>query len=272
MTAFRLLPALVFVIVLAAALPASAQAVFSGVLLDPNGAPVEGVTVYVTNVATKSQLDFPTNAQGRFEFSGLPAGEYRVTGVGNFTVTLEAGERVDREIRMPFGPFGEAWQILPASVLAIGISRETRPNFRCSEQMLVLNNGVYQPFCNLSFLVDEFEQGDARRGQAVVAGPRVVRAPDQRYPAALAESRLEGTVTMEMRIGVDGALIGLRVVSSDHPDLGPAALASARSATWEPAIIRGTAVEVPLTLTVQFHMQPSGPARPAVVQSIADGR
>src|SRR5687767_8641557 len=100
-------------VLLACATPAFAQGVISGAVFDPDGAPQQGQHVYLTNVATKSQLDFATLENGRFEFSGLPAAEYRLTsdgpGVGTLTIVLADGEQWHRDFKQTFGPFTTTW-------------------------------------------------------------------------------------------------------------------------------------------------------------------
>jgi TonB family protein len=259
------------------ATPASAQAVFSGVVLGPDDLPVEGVTIYVTNITTGEQLDFTTLPNGRFEFSGLREGDYRLTAerysFGNPVITLRAGEMVERELKVPFGPFTAEWLVLPAATLSTRINSERRPGFRCSDRMIINVSGVWQPFCNLSFLVDEFEADTQQAGSgAAFAGPRLIGAPDQAYPAALLEARAEGVVTLEIRIGSDGSQNGGRVLSSDNPALNDAALASVAAARWAPARMRGTPVEVPVTVTITFRMQTLQQPPGGVVQSIAQAQ
>jgi TonB family protein len=261
------------------AAPASAQGVFSGVVLGPDDQPVEGVTIYLTSVATSSQLEFTTLANGRFEFSGLMPGDYRVTSttarIGSFVVTLSADEPLIRELRIPFGPFAEEWLVLPAEVLGARGNGGGRPGFRCSDRLIINVNGVFQPFCNLAFMVDEFEAGEQRRldvqaavgGEAFVA-PRLRRSPNQAYPAALEEARIEGTVTIESRLVSDGTQSALRILSSDNPALNDAALASVRSAAWEPARMRGTPVDVPVTIRITFRLQTLQAPPTPVVQSV----
>ena len=67
--------------VVALAVPAAAQGVISGAVVDRDGGPVVGAHIYLTNVGMQSQLEFQTLVNGRFEFSGLRPGEYRLTSM-----------------------------------------------------------------------------------------------------------------------------------------------------------------------------------------------
>lgn len=49
-----------------------------GVVLDPNGAAIPGVSVLLTDNKTKKKFTAATSDEGAFEFAALPAGVYRV--------------------------------------------------------------------------------------------------------------------------------------------------------------------------------------------------
>ncbi|MBI4266643.1 MAG: TonB family protein [Acidobacteria bacterium] len=255
----------------------SASAVFSGFVSDPNGEPVEGSTIYLTSVATKEQLEFVTGPEGRFEFSGLPAGDYRVTsmtpGIMPFVVTLPADERVHRDITLPFGPFSGTWTIVRNPTAPARTGGPPRPdNFRCAERGM--------PLCGVPSIVEEFERDEIERLKHPVLAPRTTRMPSlEEYPQPLQDAGVQGTVVIEVRVGVDGALDDARIVSTDHPELVEPALASMRAARWEPARLRGVAVEAPMTFTIQFRLESPQPmprrrlqrAQATVTQAAARG-
>jgi uncharacterized protein (TIGR03435 family) len=236
---------------------AFAQTVFSGIVLDPNGAPVEGATIYVTSIRTSEQLDFATTAEGRFEFSGLPAGDYRVSsmtpGIGVFTVTLAAGEPVHREITLAFGPFQETWDIIRAAPGAPMPPRTMPAGWRCTNRVTGL------PLCAPSSVIDEFERDETERLKAPVLGPRRIGLPPS-YPPDLLEARIQGAVVLRGRLTPDGVLTAVQLTSSGHSALDAAALAAVNGVRWEPARIRGVAQEVPLTVTLRYRLDAAAPA------------
>jgi len=67
---------------LAVAGPASAQtptASIVGTVLDPQGLPVEGANVTLTNQGTNYAYNTTTSSTGAFQFSSIDSGLYRVT-------------------------------------------------------------------------------------------------------------------------------------------------------------------------------------------------
>jgi len=83
--------ALLLLLVLGCATMASAQvntATLSGTVSDPQGLPVKGAKVTVTNAGTGAQRTSITDDEGRYNLVGLPPGQYKmnVDGGANFTV------------------------------------------------------------------------------------------------------------------------------------------------------------------------------------------
>src|SRR5260370_42429882 len=63
-----------------------------GTVLDQSGNPIEKAAVVVKNEAAKATSSATTNAEGRFEVSGLPAGVYTVeVSAPGFAPSLRAG-------------------------------------------------------------------------------------------------------------------------------------------------------------------------------------
>ncbi|HET6933016.1 MAG TPA: TonB-dependent receptor [Candidatus Acidoferrum sp.] len=84
---------------LAFAGPASAQAptvAVVGTVLDPQGLPVEGATVTLTNVGTNYPYQTSTSSNGAFQFARLDPGVYRVTvTMAGFRASVVDGIKLD---------------------------------------------------------------------------------------------------------------------------------------------------------------------------------
>ena len=96
-TALRSLTTVIMLclLVLGWAATASAQvntATLSGAVSDPQGLPVKGAKVTMTNAATGAQRTSVTDDGGRYNLVGLPPGQYKMTvdGGANFTVYQNA--------------------------------------------------------------------------------------------------------------------------------------------------------------------------------------
>jgi protein TonB len=75
------------------------------------------------------------------------------------------------------------------------------------------------------------------------------------YSPALADAGVEGTVVMEGRIGTDGSMTGLKVLSSPHPDLSTAATDAVSRWQFEPTRLWGSPIETQIKITVDFKSQ-----------------
>ena len=85
---------------------------FSGSVADEQGRGVQGVAVALVNEVRQAKYEVKTNADGRFEFVGLPAGEYFVEakGIGfqslKDTLTI-AGQNLQRNYTLKIGTLQE---------------------------------------------------------------------------------------------------------------------------------------------------------------------
>lgn len=223
--------------------PAETGGVF-GFLLDPLDGGVADVRVFLTRNEPYAQHIGTTNKAGYFEFEKLPVGTYRVTAEVGFvpatTVTVAANERVEHRVRMKLeGRFEVQFGICaecvvttgPASALPESIQKEIE-----RDEEVIRNQPVVGP--------------------RVPGSDRLFTIP---YPETLREKKIEGTAVLEGQIGTDGFPTSMRVVSSDHPELGPAAIGVLQDLQWEPARVRGVAVEYPLSVTIKFSLRPDSP-------------
>jgi TonB family protein len=247
----------------------------SGLVVDPLGSPVPNATLILAS--TRGQVTHEARADdgGRFSFPKLPAGDYRLDArsgaelpqvtltlngsagvvrplgmtltIIGAPVTLRAGEALRREVVLQLGPVYVNASVRMESPDEPQVTRTVQfpDNWRCVGDL---------PLCGPPSLVEEFErdQQEAGRLPAGVQAPRQIGRVAAQYPASLKGSGITGSVRLDGRIGTDGFLTGLRVVSAAHPDLAQAALDGAAQARWEPARIRGTLVEVPAQLTFEF--------------------
>ena len=76
------------------------------------------------------------------------------------------------------------------------------------------------------------------------------------YPSDLVESGVEGTVVLKGRIGTDGLIDDVAVVSAPHPGLGQSAMDAVRQWEFTQTLLNCTAVPVNLTVTVNYSLKP----------------
>ena len=73
---------------------AQSFATLSGSVVDPMNSVISGVTLTLTSARTQAKHEVSSDANGRFEFVGLPAGEYALEA--RFPGVQGAQERRDR--------------------------------------------------------------------------------------------------------------------------------------------------------------------------------
>ena len=86
-----------------------------------------------------------------------------------------------------------------------------------------------------------------------ISNPAKTRDVRPEYPAIAVANRVEGTVTVEAIIGIDGRVTNARIVKS-IPLLDRAALAAVLQWQFRPTLLNGVAVPVIMTVTVNFTL------------------
>ena len=86
--------------------------------------------------------------------------------------------------------------------------------------------------------------------------PTKLRDVRPNYPALLYETKVEGHVVLDARIGTDGAIGARRVVTPAHPDLDAAALEAVRQWRFSQTLLNCVPIEVSMTVHVNFVPTP----------------
>jgi protein TonB len=86
-----------------------------------------------------------------------------------------------------------------------------------------------------------------------VMAPRVISAPDPKYPSLARQARIFGDVVIDAVIDVHGNVVEMQVVSG-HPLLVPAALDALRLWKYQPTILNDEPVPVQLMVTIKFRL------------------
>jgi TonB family protein len=226
---------------LAAAI-ASAQALgrFSGAVMDPMNRTLPNVTLILTNVETKAKHEVRSDSTGRFEFAGLPRGDYELEAkfIGFSTlrgrVTLGV-ENVQQNLSLDIGTLEETVHVKyestpsppdPAKARAGELQRNKRER--------------EAPTC-----------GDTSQG-GNIRPPMKLNHVSPNYPLHLGQKNVGGTVRMQAVIAKDGSIKDVRVVAPAHPDLDAAALAAIRQWRFDSTLLNCMPVEVNMKVTVNF--------------------
>jgi TonB family protein len=222
--------------------PAYAQprgATLTGTVYDPLGAPVEGMLVYIESGPFGSGVsdETHTDTSGQYRFEKLPPGVYTVTmpseAAPSIEVSLDAGQSFRRDIRMHIEEVTGTFSVCVDCGPAV-------PRYAPPES-----------------LVKEFANDrDAAAKQSVRGAEPAVGweyyQPAVRVTDVIRERGFTGTVILEGRVDIDGAVKRVTVVSSPHPELSAAAVAALENERWNAATVHGKPVAVPLRLTIEF--------------------
>ena len=228
-------------IVTAAQIPAGSQTLV-GSLIDPLGRILPDARLTLWNVSTQQPIETQSDRNGRFNFGGIPPGEYRlqVQGFGlQGGITLSAGQHVNRDIAVVMG--GPEYAVTVSSSAAQTVlppvpsplPAPSRTSEAYSSQTDLDRCAQASMFCR-------------------VTPPVQIARVQPMYPAKQRESRVAGRVVVEGRVGTDGLVRDLRVLEPADPDFGNATVDALRYWQFTPIQLDGIPVDMSIRVTANF--------------------
>jgi TonB family protein len=223
----------------------AAQQAFSpltGTVSDPMNTVVPGVTLMLTNPQTDAKYEVRSDRTGRYEFLGALPGEYLFEAqLPGFTVlrgrvTL-TGDAVQRDVILQLGTLVET--------ITVTISRSGEPPAASAAVTPAAPPRREAAVCSSPAGVG----GNIR-------APRKLRHVAPEYPAAMRSQGIEGTVNLEARIGTDGSVEKVEVVSAPHADLAVAAADAVRQWQFDETLLNCVPVPIEMKVTVNFGLRP----------------
>ena len=222
-----------------AGLVASAQATaqFSGSLVDTVGRILPDTPMVLSNAQSHQKHETRSDQNGHFSFAGLTGGDYvlEVDRAGFATtqgrVTLGAGQSLMQDV-----------------ALQLGTLQET----------IFITDGPPSPLTGSRARV-AYKAKPSACSQATVGGcieqPAKIHDVKPYYPPQLSGSGRDAAVLLEARIGVDGFINDLRVVSPGEPEFAAAAVEAVRQWGFSQTRLDGVPVEVRMNVSVTFRGQ-----------------
>jgi beta-lactamase regulating signal transducer with metallopeptidase domain len=235
--------ALLFAAAAAVAAAQSGFASFTGRIVDEQSRTVQSVSVALANEARQAKYEVKTNADGRFEFVGLPSGDYtiEVQAMGFQPIKdalTVAGKDVHRNFTMMLGRLQET------VVVRVGANEPAPQGARD-----VPGVGFEVP------MPPKRECVMQSAGGGYIVPPKKIRDANPYYPSALRGTGTAGTVDLEARIGLDGYVADIRLVGDAQPDLAQSAIAAVREWRYTETLLNCTPVEVVMMVKVDFQVQ-----------------
>ena len=220
-------------------------ATFSGSVFDPSNRVLPGVKLVLTNSQSHAKHEVQTDRSGRFEFVGLPPGDYtwetELMGFAKLkgTVTV-VGRDVQRDLGLQVGSLEET--------ITISASTSAAPNANPGSRVVRGQSRVAReaPVCAAS---------PGPIGGNIKAPTKLVDVRP-RYPENARIAGTGGVVVLDARIGTDGAVREVQVVNAPDPDLGVEAVEAVRAWEFSQTLLNCEPIEVRMKVTANFVIQP----------------
>lgn len=216
----------------------------AGSVVDPTNAALPDVTLVLTNTQTNAKHEVRSDRNGRYEFVGLVPGDYtleaKLPGFAMLRGRLSvAGQSVQQDLKLDIGSLQET--------ISVSASRSgaNAPSSRAAGSPLPKRNPP------------------AACGAGTQSGTPIggnLRPPVKLYdvhpvyPSSAVNAAVEGTVTLKSRIGTDGTVEDVQVVSTPSPELANAATEAVRQWLFDPTYLNCVAVPVEMAVTVNFAL------------------
>lgn len=219
---------------------------FSGTVVDSTDRVVPGVTLKLTNPSRAASYEVKTDASGRFEFVGLPSGDYglEATQMGfkqvKEMVAIAGGNVANRRIALQVGELKETIMVTgggPATTAA-----------RRAEPVVTTAEPKKSPA--VSCKASETSVGGN------IKAPMKIRNVAPIYPAELQAASIGGTVTLEATIDTEGDVQDVTVVNSPDPGLATAAIESVKQWKYTQTLLNCAPIEVKMGVSVTFTPKP----------------
>jgi TonB family protein len=228
----------------AAAAIAAAQgpfASFSGSILDAMNGTLVNATLQLTNAANQSRYEVKSDTAGRFEFVGLPPGEYaleaKFPGFAILRGTLSvSGQNLQRDLVLKVGSLEETVTVRAGQSAAAVRVDASRERLSDAAKRALASPGECKPSAAGGTLRQPAKLDDIR----------------PQYPRHLEDAKVGGTVVLEGVIGTDGTMKDVRVVKPAHPDLDAAAVDALRQWRFSETLLNCVPVDVTMTATMRF--------------------
>lgn len=227
-------------------------AAVAGSITDSQRAALPNATLALTNTGTQARNEVRSDPNGRFEFVGLPPGDYvlevNVLGFRNYRATLALnGQQLDRDIVLDVGTLQETITVVdsddpPRPINPEELERSERRRQARAARRAATGCPAVQP-------------GVIPTGGNIRPPEKLVDVRPE-YPPALRRDKIGGTVDIDARIATDGSVKEASPDPSAHPDLARAAVDAVRGWRFDETLLNCVPIEVSMAVKVTFKPRP----------------
>jgi len=242
------------VTVIVAGVAAQTFSTITGTIVDPSQGVLPGVTLVLTNEQTQAKYEIKTDRTGRYEFVGLPPGSYvlraALPGFASYNgrVTV-GGQPLQQDVMMPVGTVQETITITDAPTPPATPSPERTAQIEQRARQLEETKQK-----RAAAKCAETQPGAEARMGGNIRTPVKYRDVRPLYPEALRGT--PGVVVLDTRIGLDGAVEDIEVVSSPHGAFTDSAVSAVRQWEFDATLLNCERVVTPMRVTVNYRATP----------------
>jgi len=226
---------------------------FSGSAFDATNRYLPGVKVYLTNVQTQAKYEVGTDRTGRFEFVGLPPGDYTwQTELPGFAALKGAltvsGRDVQQDLVLQVGSLEETITVVGPPPPEDTAKIDDRDRLRAAARALSVSEARVKDTAACM-------SGGVGPMGGIIKAPMQLAKVNPQYPRQIAAQKIGGVVVLQATIGTDGDVRDIAVVRDPNPDLSAAAIEAVRQ--WQYSITRLNCepIDVKMTVTVNFRTE-----------------
>jgi len=202
----------------------------------------------VVNVQTRAKQEVHSDHTGRFEFVGLPGGDYAMdASLAGFatihqSLTFSPGQIAEQNLTMQIGSITETITVTesepPAPVAVVHDSLAERPRtggggplggVACSAPAPGATGGAIKP-------------------------PQKVYNVNPTYPPPARDAKVQGVVILHAVIGIDGIMKDVSVLRSPDAALAGAAIDAVSQWRFQATLLDCVPVDTAATVTINFQL------------------